>query len=261
MAKYGFGLIPTPRNVLGHGTFGTGSYVDGPDADDHLSPFILRGQNQNPTNTCVWFAFQNAMWTILGAEGLKQVKLSVNGGYYGTRMKTHRGNRDLIVDTGCRPPDAADLLNEWGWIPESEWPFHWSKVNDEPDWKALVSFDNKWFFLRRIIAPYGQRGKAIRHIIHHLNRPVLIGQEVTKSYLRWRPGDSPWSYPMGTIPEGRHMELIATYDTLGPDTVSSWGDPFERKLAWSQVEHDSVTELWYPDIDLEVAKIIMGGVS
>ena len=247
----GFGLVPTPIHVHPHGVFG--GAADGPDADFGLDPFVLRGGNQNPTNTCVWWAIQNGFWTTLGACGLPQQKLSVLGGYWPTRMRTHNGDRSLVVDFGCRPPDAAQVVNELGWIPNDKWPFVAACVDDEPPWDALVSHKKKWFFLRRIVVPYGQRGKAVRHVIATLKRPVLIGQEVDQAYVDWRPGDAPWRM-VDTIPKGRHMEMIATYDTAGPSTVSSWGDLFDRKIAWDHVESDHVSDLWYVDINENVVR-------
>lgn len=250
----GFGLVPTPIEVHPHGVFGGAS--DGPDADDHLDNCVLRGGNQNPTNTCVWWAIRGALYTTLCVEHIPPRLLSVLGGYWATRMRTHQGDRSKIVDFGCRPPDAAQVLNEVGWIPEHHWPFIPAMVDDEPKWKPLVKAKKKWFYLRRIIVPHGQRGKAIRHVVHNLHRPVLIGQEVDQSYIDWRPGDPPWRMP-DVIPKGRHMEMIATYDTAGADAVSSWGDMFDRKIAWSHIETDHVSDLWYPQINVRIARELM----
>lgn len=253
--EFGFGLIPTPIEVHPFGVMAAAN-DDGPDADNHLDEFVTRGWNQNPTNTCVWWAIRGAWHVLAGVYSLPLVDLSVLGGYYATRMRTHQGNRNNIVDFGCRPPDAAQSLNELGFIPNELWPFAAANVDEEPDWKALVSVKKAWFFLRRILAPYGQRGKAIRHVIANLGLPVLIGQEVDQSYIDWRPGDPAWSMP-SVVPKGRHMEFIATYDTAGPSTVSSWGDMFDRKLSWNHVESDHVHELWYPVINPKLIEPVL----
>jgi hypothetical protein len=245
--QYGFGLIPTEPEVHPFGLFG-GATTDGPDADRHLETFIRRGGNQNPTSTCVWWAIAQALWIILGYEKLPKQWISILAGYYYTRMRTHK-DRNKIVDFGCRPPDAAMLLRELGIVPEHFWPFIAVMVDDEPTYDVAVCSDPDWFFLKRIIVPEGERGKAIRHIIHDLHRPVLIGQEVTSDYLSWRPGHPPWTFALGGKAEGRHMECIATYNRLGPLTISSWGDMFERQMAWKTVENDHVSDLWYAEID------------
>lgn len=242
----GFGLIPTPENVHPYGVFG-GLVNDAAESNHFLDQFALRGGNQNPTNTCVWWAIQNAFWTTLGVCGLPQRKLSVLAGYYATLMRTHDGNRDLIIDVGCRPPEAAKLINELGWIPDEKWPFVPSRVGDEPPWDALVSHRYDWFSIRRILTTPGSRGKAIRNAIDAFQRPVLIGQEVDQPYIDWKPGDPPWS--MKSTAKGRHMELIVSYDTAGANAVSSWGDTFDRKIAWSHIESQHVSDLWYVELN------------
>lgn len=246
-SKVGLGLIPTPPDIRPFGVFG-GATEDGPDADLHLDKLIRRGGNQNPTNTCVWWAIAQALWIILGYEGLPKRWLSILGGYYYTRMRTHQ-DRDKVVDVGCRPTDAAMVVRELGLIPEHLWPFISIMVDDEPTYDVSVTADPDWFFLKRIIVPEGDRGKAIRHIIHDLHRPVLIGQQVTSDYVSWHPGCPPWTFSLGGDAVGRHMEAIATYNRLGPLTISSWGNLYERQMAWKQVESDTVSDLWYAEVD------------
>jgi len=255
-----FGLTPTPPGVHPWGVFG-GTTTDGTDADKGLDDLVKRGGNQNPTNTCVWWAIVQALYVRLGAMGLPQKWASILAGYYATRMRSHNGDKTKIHDlVGCRPPDAAMVVREVGLVPDAMWPFVPSQVDAEPPWDVIVAGDDDWFCLRRIIVPDGDRGKAVRHIIHDLRTPVLIGQEVNQEYIDWEPGDMPWTLPLGGPVKGRHMELIATYNRVGPKTVSSWGDWYDRQMAWKQVESDSVSDLWYPVIDREKALRVFGGV-
>jgi len=251
-----FGLTPTPAAYAPWGVIGAIS-DNTPEADLHLQAYTKIGGNQNPTNSCVWWANAGAIHNVLRREGIASFWCSVLGGYYVTRLRSASGDRDRIVDFGCRPPDAAMVLLELGLIPDAKWPFIASQVDKEPDYGALVSSLPDWIRLKRIIAPEGRYGAAIRHTIHNLDRPVLIGQEVNQPYVDWEPGDDPWSFtpPM----EGRHMELVDSYNAKGPLTVSSWGDTFRRQLAWKQVESESVSELWYPEIDRDKAiKMFLG---
>lgn len=250
-----FGLTPTPKAFSPWGILGR---VDSaPAADLHLQKFSKIGGDQNPTNSCVWWAIANAIHNVLSYEGISSdFWASVLAGYYVTRLRSNGGDRSRIVDFGCRPPDAAMVLRELGMVPSRSWPFIPRQVDVEPPYDALVSALPDWIRLKRIIAPEGGYGAGIRHVIHNLHRPVLIGQEVNQKYVGWKPGHSPWTFspPM----DGRHMELIDSYTTDGPLTVSSWGDLFRRQVAWPQVEKESVSDLWYPEIDLKKALVMLG---
>lgn len=247
--KVGFGLIPSAPDERPYGVSGT-SISPAPGSDYHLSPHVHRGWDQRWTNTCVWWAYRGALHLLRSSLGIEAPDISVLAGYYATLMRTHSGNRERILDFGCKPPQAALIMNEVGYIPERLWPFSPDAVCQEPDWKALVASTNPWFILRRVLAPHGKRQETIKHLIHNKNRPVLIGHAVDDPYVDWRPGDPPWRFPFGGKLAGHHMELVATYCEAGAYTVSSWGDTFDRLVDWMHVESDNVPELWYVDVEI-----------
>ena len=169
MRNVKFGLEPTPRDVAPWGTVGSfGTEAAAPSVDIHLQRFSRIGGNQTVTNSCVWWAFVNAAYNKLRYEGINAKWMSVLAGYFATRMRSHGGDKTRIVDFGCRPPDAAMVVSELGLIPDEKWPFIPSRVNEEPDYGALISAVDGWARLKRIIAPEGQNGAAIRHIVSNL---------------------------------------------------------------------------------------------
>jgi len=258
MRNVKFGLEPTPKEIAPWGSVGALD-ANTPSEDVHLQRFSRIGGNQTVTNSCVWWAFVNAIYNTLRYEGINAKWMSVLAGYFATRMRSNGGKKDRLVDFGCRPPDAAAVVSELGLITDAKWPFIPSRVNEEPDYGALISAVEGWVRMKRIIAPEGQNGAAIRHIIACTHRPVLIGQSVDESYIDWVPGKLPWVLTGEIV--GRHMELLDSYNAKGPLAVSSWGDPYRRNIAWRMVEDDNTHELWYLEIDRDKAFKMLGAAQ
>ena len=248
--KKGFGLIVTPETEApwGHGVCGN---LQCPDSDTHLQRYARIGGNQTYTNSCVWWAISNAIYTILRFENLPSFWTSVLAGYYITRMRTNGGNKNNIIDIGCRPPDAMMSMLEVGLICDSKWPFVERNVDKEPLFDSLISSMDSWISMKRIIVPEGKMFQTIKEAIHHKNTPVLIGNDVDQPYLDWKPGNLPWSFSHKLI--GRHMEMVDSYESNSVLAVSSWGEQFRRHIHKNHLESIHLKEAWFPVIDIAKA--------
>ena len=236
-----FGLVPTPMNVAPWGVVGV-SRSDGPASFMDMSPLARRGGDQQWTQSCVGWGIAGAIHVLCKHRGLDFFP-SPLGVYYPARKRTARGGG--IVDVGCRPDDACQVVRELGLIPEARWPFDASKVDDEPPWDALDSaLDWTQFRMRRIASAGEQRCQDVRRTLAAWT-PIVRGTVVDERYLQWKLEDGPWSRTGAA--EGRHMELVIGYQPEGPVAVSSWGDG-DRIESWEHLMSDDVSDLWAAEL-------------
>jgi hypothetical protein len=181
------------------------------------------------------------------------VWISVLAGYWLTRRRTAAGG--VVLDLGCRPTDAAEVVREPGVIPAEAWPFVSSKVNAEPDFGALIiAPDRAWFSLRRIVTGGEARNRDIRLALSAPGtsaRFILHGQALDMEAQRWTPDRGPYSRDGRPI-VGRHIELCPSYGPDGLDHVSSWGMA-DRRDTWGQVASDDTSDVWAVEINVTLA--------
>lgn len=245
----GYGLLPTPRDVIPWGEFGAAADVSVPDECLRLSEFVRRGGNQSITSSCVWWAIAGAIFATMGMRGWSPFWPSVLAGYWATRRSSAYGGD--IADTGCRTVTAADVVRAMGLVPDASWPFVVSRVDDEPDFGALIlAPDHEWFALRRITALGGDRSQAVRVALSAPGaeaRYIVRGQALDHEAQLWTPDRGPYSRGGRPI-VGRHAELLAGYTREGVVAVSSWGRD-DRIDSWDQLESDDTTDVWAVEFD------------
>lgn len=249
MIRMRCGLVPTHAGVAPWGECGAG-VGDDPPARASLAHFALLGLDQ-VGESCVWFALLGAVWAMTSITGHAPVVLDPFVGYWATRRRAANGGP--VVDAGCRPTDAAQVLRELGfsrWAPPFAAPVD---LNAEPAWGLLCgATDDDWFRLRRVVQVGPSKSRAIKRLLSAPGasaRPVLFGQAIDAAYPDWRPGMQPWRRTGDIV--GRHMELAVAYDEHGLHLVDSWGRGIMRHVAWQQVESVDSTDVWEPWIDFE----------
>jgi len=249
---FGTGLIADPADYAGDGEIGVGSTEDGPESFFDLAPYQRYDLNQSNTNSCVWFYLAQALWTLTGVLGLKQLLLSPLAGYYPTRKRKAGGGP--IADLGCDPMMATNVLQEVGWCPWDEWEFRPSRVDKEPPFQAFIEMTKrKWFYDERILQDDEARCRAIRKYGAMYN-PMGIGLTLDGMFEHWKPAMGPWKRTGSAV--GRHMVTYHGHEKAGVWVVGSYG--FENAkgntvlVSWDTIRSYETYPVMKPSIDPKV---------
>lgn len=256
--EYGTGLIDDPPNYTGDGEVGVDRNLDGPESFFGLSTYQRRDLNQMGTNACVWFYLTQALWTLGNVLGIGKILMSPLAGYYATRKRMAGGG--AIVDTGCNPMEASNVLAEMGWCPWDEWTFRPSRVDKEPPFQAFIEMTKrKWFFDRRVLQDGEARCRAIRWYGASYS-PTGIGLTVDSSFPRWTPEKGPWKRT--GIAAGRHMVTYHAHEPAGVWIMGSYGSDNAKNntvlVSWDTIRSDETYPVMVPSIDTQlVTKMAM----
>lgn len=190
-------------------------------------------RDQGPTQSCTGFALTDAARTSCILRGSDPGPLSALTSYAAARIKgkdakylVEGEGYKLWTDEGAYTTPLMLGAESYGFAPETAWPFDAAKVNDVPDFHALVKAHDQRLSLNaweRVVT-----AQDIRRAMH-AKCTIIIALNVTDSFLG--SDDGLIDRMTGNI-LGGHMLALRGYghETIngakvrGFDGVNSWGD-------------------------------------
>lgn len=218
-----------------------------------LAQYVLRVLNQGALGSCV-------ANSGLGAVRMSQVRQMIAAGVenpsppLGSRLLGYYNARSYHeateIDKGTYIRFFFKALNQFGFCPESEWPYDTTRFAERPDQhvyrRAFDQRDPTDYY--RITGVGDARLVAIRKAIT-LGHPVVFGTTISKDMTMGRGVREVMNPP--TDPEqyaGGHAMIVEGYDPTGFTILNSWGEGFGRRgrcvfsadyMAWERT-----TDLW-----------------
>jgi C1A family cysteine protease len=187
-------------------------------------------RDQGQTSSCVGQAWANGLQLAYLQAGADCPKLSGEFVYYLSRAE-HGGEHD---DSGTYLRTAGEAVRKFGAAAESTWPFSESRVNAQPNMRALHSgYDRKG--LRGYYRIDSGDVDGIRQALA-AGFPVVAGWQVSESFLYWKGGPVPEQIE-GIV--GGHALCLYGYRSDGSfEGVNSWSE------SWGEGGHFVATELF-----------------
>ncbi len=215
-----------------------------PDSSNALLQYVSV-HDQGPTETCVWFATAQAVHIWLKSQGLADEWISTLFGYWNTLQQ-----QGQIVDAGCQPRIALQVLSQAGFCAEKFWPFDPTQVLQQPPPDAYTAAnDNKTtagsYYL--IDSSGSQKIQDIKTAIA-AGYPVIYGSPVDQMYENYTGGVM--SVPNGT-PLGGHQRCLVAYTADYVQEVNSWGPNWGEnglaRISWEIATWDQASDFWVFD--------------
>lgn len=216
-----------------------------PASSDELLEYVSV-HDQGNTETCVWFATAQALHVWLKSKKNREEWIATLFGYYNTLELQGSG----IVDQGCQPRVAMQVLAQAGFCSETVWPFVEANVLQQPPPDAYTAAnDNKMVagYYYRIDSTGSQLITDIKTAIAN-GYPVIYGTPVDDTYERYSGGIMP--VPNGTS-LGRHCRCLVAYT---PDYVQevnswnkSWGENGLARINWEICTWSEASDFWVFD--------------
>lgn len=243
----GLGLFPSPpskKDFEAEQLLGAGDSV--PARFEELLPFVSI-HDQGPTNSCVWFAIAQAIRVFLAYRGISDdVWISALFGYYNTLLLQGKG----LVDKGCIPRIALQVLTQAGFCDAEDWPFDPSKVLKHPLPDAYTEANDQ-----KLITSYYRLFSTGEDLVFQIKQalsqgyPVIYGSPIDAGYDSHagsgilRPPTGPWL--------GSHMRCLVGYTPEYAIEANSWG-PFWAAnglgyIGWDFVKWEYAHDFWVFD--------------
>jgi hypothetical protein len=241
---------------------GTGHIQDLPDPRDLASYDLVRAPaavlaecegleeflpsevpDQGASNRCVGFSIASAVYAVLGASGLPQVRPSP--GFIYANACRDDGFVDTavggILDIGCRPRTAFEAVRSYGMCTESDWPDRFDPtLVPTLDCYQAATDTGKSFRYARVFGSGAARSNEIRRALMS-RHAVLLSYAVDERYQNLQSGD--WMGPVGGD-VGRHYVFAYSYDPIGLRHLGSYGPWHGRsgriRVGWEITENPEV---------------------
>ncbi len=243
-------------------------FKEGPPPSASTRELVVDVLDQGRIGSCV----ANAILQVLRMGHVRQGVVKPELGsrlmaYYLGRAVEHR----TLDDAGTQLRLVFQTLNQFGFCPESVWPY--SDLEDgarllEGMWKFDANLDKAKAPFRRM--PSGEamsrafdqrspteyhriyetgygRVEAVKHAISQ-GLPVAFGTLVSEPFCENKLGSQPLDPPTGLVIAGGHAMVIVGYDGDTFEVLNSWGTGFGEGgycqfsadyLAWSET-----SDLW-----------------
>lgn len=200
-----------------------------PEESDDLSPWLPKRMSQYSEGCCVWHGVTAALRYNWIVNGLQDIPLSRNDGYYRTRLR----EGTTASDAGCQIHNAIDVAMQEGVCAESLWPYDLTRWMEAPP-DSVAPDRIKHLGLEKLSVD--PEPLAIRTALL-LGKPVIIGASIFPSF------ESDIATATGMIPMPGSTERVLSGHCIDifRRTSTGWnGRPGLHFLNWWE-EYDPVT--------------------
>lgn len=243
----GYGLFPSPPSKTDNEAeqlLGASGPV--PARFEGLLPFVGQ-QDQGQTNSCVWFATRQAAHVFLkNKDPNSDVWLSALFGYYNTLVAQGQG----IVDRGCIPRIALQVLTSAGFCDEVDWPFDEAQVLKQPLPDAYTEANDQ-----KLITDYYRIFSTGDDLVLQIKQalvkgyPVIYGSPVDAGYESYNGGKILMP-PQGPF-LGSHMRCLVGYREDYAIEANSWGPTWGNNglgyIGWDFIKWEMAHDFWVFD--------------
>lgn len=210
------------------------------------SDLVLGMLDQDRASSCVANAIAQAIRMAHVKAGVIQpLLLSRLFGYYLSRAE--HGEQD--VDDGTYLRMFFKALNQFGFCPETYWPYDLDNINTEPPGSAFwAGFDQRTPTVYERISSAGPaRIDDIKRAVA-AGFGVCFGTDVSEQFCAGELGEGPIAPPVGLPIAGGHALVVDGYEGDAFSIVNSWGTGWgdggrctfsADYLAWPQT-----TDIW-----------------
>ncbi len=249
---YGFGWkkdAPDPRDFDSQSKFGTGVAADVTVSyrDEAGEPL-----NQFATESCVWHATPKMAQLAAKLRGLEIELPSRMFGYYNARKL--EDTLAPVLDEGSYPRLAFKALAQFGFCPESAWPFDPGLINEPPPVGAYrLAYDQRWLGNGGGYYSVTAVGSARRAQIQAsllAKGPLTVGLQIDESFFDL-PADAYYGMPTGQIVGGHDVGIVGC-TPKGVEIINSWGTSWGDFgfgfVSWDMICSAFTHDIWSVDI-------------
>lgn len=217
-----FGYKPDPVDLRDLSAAQLGMRTTGLPASWSLRHPAVVPRNQGATNSCVGFAWAQALELAYAHRGVVTGDLSPLFVYWFSRA-LHRATGK---DDGTYLRTAARAIRRFGCCRETVHRFSNTRVTEPPRWRAMGDA----YDLRGLRGYYRVGGSDLQTIAAALasGRPVVGGWSVDSAFRRFSGGSIVGPIdPSDAV--GRHAMTIIGYDAKSFTLMNSWGTGFGER--------------------------------
>lgn len=217
-------------------TKNTGGNID-------LRPYASDITNQRTTGTCVAQSCINALELQANVAGHSIPDLSVLYLYYTSRRRMNPPRHQY--DQGTHIWLAVNSLREVGVVPESQWKFDLSKINEDPGFVLFREASAHKISAGFRISSTGE--DRVNNVIRSLQegKPVVFGTDVDESWFRYKRQKV---LTLVSNPEGSHATTLVGWTGtvfIGKNSWGRhWGDEGYYYMSPEVIADSSSSDFW-----------------
>jgi len=227
MPLYRYGHLPTPatEDALVRPCIhlvGPASAAAPAPYEVSLASYVFQVLDQKTTNSCVIHAISGAIMILWAKEGRVDLRVPCRRAAY---FEARRYDGLHVEDGGCFVPSAYRAFEEFGFCPESVYPFEVNgQVGDVLEIPPLEVY-RAAFDQERKIERYRCTGSIDVRRALASGYPVTVALTVDEDFENLAPG-AIWM-PGGKV-LGSHYVTITGYDQDSFEVLNSWGTVWAR---------------------------------